>query len=163
MVLAGFRVFLASMPLDPIGIAKVTLPKIELVAEGVSTSGTLGEVEEIAIGQTKAYKVEVEFENLESNEFDLMNPYGVDLIFRGSVQSRFGSRAIKVYIKGKSTSLDLGSFENGKKMGSKLEFTTPYLHIEINGKEVFEHDKENLVYKINGIDWLAKLKLDLAL
>lgn len=161
MVLIGMAVFDATRPLNPIGIANVTLPKIEWLTETMDVPG--GEIEIPILGKTKAYKLGIDFTSMQEDHFDLMNPLGVDLIIRGSGQSPLGSRSYKIVTHCFNTTNDLGKFEAGKKMDTKLEFTTHYLKIEVNGKERFEHDKVAQVCKINGIDYDAKVKADLCL
>lgn len=161
MVLLGFAVFKATDPLNPIGIGNVTLSKIEALTETGNVPG--GEIEIPVLGQTKPYKIGIDFSSMQEDQFELMNPLGVDLIFRASAQSPLGSRKIKVVTHCFNTSNDLGKLDTGKKMDTKLEFTTHYLKIEVNGKVMFEHDKVSQVYIVNGIDYLAKLKADLCL
>lgn len=43
-------------------------------------------------------------------------------------------------------------------MDTKITLTTLYILIEVDGKTVVELDKLNEVYKVNGVDVLAKIK-----
>lgn len=143
----------------PIGNAKVELAKIELLTEGHSESGILGEIEMAITGQTKPYKLKVDFTDLEVEQFSLYDPKGINLSFRASRQNKDGtSSPIKIVTKAKMLSLDPGSLENGKKMGTAQEFTTEYYQITIDNKVVFEHDKINHVYLVNGVDHFAEIR-----
>mgnify|MGYP002975857397 FL=1 len=43
-------------------------------------------------------------------------------------------------------------------MDTAITLTTLYILIEVDGKTVVELDKLNEVYKVNGVDVLAKIK-----
>ena len=163
MVLNGFAVYKGNNQLDRLGIVKATMPKIEFNKETVTVAGILGDIKKGGIGNTKEYDVSIEFLNASKEHFDLLDPNGTLLTFRGQIQTTSGTKAMKVVIKAETNGLELGDFEASKKMGTKLEVTTPYLYIEIDGDEVFEHDKENMVYRVKGKDMLLKYKKDLGL
>lgn len=163
MVLNGFAVYKGNNQLDRLGIVKATMPKIEFNKETVTVAGILGDIKKGAVGNTKEYDVSIEFLNASEEHFDLLDPNGTLLTFRGQIQTTSGTKAMKVVIKAETNGLELGDFEPSKKMGTKIEVTTPYLYIEIDGDEVFEHDKENMVYRVKGKDMLLRYKKDLGL
>lgn len=147
-----------------IGNAKVELPKIELASEGHSEAGVLGEIEMAITGHTKPYKLKIDFTDLEVEQFELYDPKGIDLSFRGSRQNKDGTTTpIKAVTKAKMLVLDPGSLENAKKMGTAQEFTTEYYQLTVGSKVVFEHDKINMVYLVNGVDHLANIRKDIGL
>lgn len=161
MILQAFRTFIEGVIF--LGTSKVTLPKLDFLTETETGDAILGETEVVALGQTKVIKVPIELSHLDEKGFALLNPKGVNLTFRGAKQGEFGVVPYKVCIKGKLTSMELGDFETAKKMGSKIEVITDYLSVDINGINVLELDKRNYVYKVNGIDMLAELKIALAI
>lgn len=161
MLLQAFRAFIEDSLF--LGTSKVTLPKLEFLSETVTGDGILGETEVIALGQTKVIKIPIELTNLEEKAFLLLNPTGINLTFRGAKQMESRIQPIKVVVKGKLTSFELGDFETAKKMGSKVELITDYLSIDMDGVNVLELDKKNYVYKVNGVDMLAELKLALTI
>lgn len=59
----------------------------------------------------------------------------------------------------KNPAVTLRFFEmTGKLYPPKITLTTLYILIEVDGKTVVELDKLNEVYKVNGVDVLAKIK-----
>lgn len=163
MVLNGFAVFKGNNHLDRHGLVKVTMPKIEFNKETVNVAGILGDIKKGGIGNTKEYDLSIEFLNASEEHFDLLDPNGTLLTFRGQLQTISGTKAMKVVIKAEANGLELGDFETSKKMGTKLDVTTSYLYIEIDGEEVFEHDKDNNVFRVRGKDMLLQYKKDVGL
>lgn len=161
MILQMFRTFIEDAVF--LGTSKVTLPKLDFITDTMTGDGILGEKEVVAVGQTKVIKVVIELTNLDERGFVLLNPKGVNLTFRGAKQGDLGVIPYKVCIKGKLTSMELGDFETAKKMGSKIEVVTDYLSVDINSINVLEIDKDNSVFKVNGVDMLAEFKVALAI
>ena len=64
----------------------------------------------------------------------------------------------RVVIKGKSKGFTGGSAKQGQGTGSSVKVEIIYILIEVNNKKKFELDKLNFVYKVNGVDLLAKVR-----
>ena len=61
-------------------------------------------------------------------------------------------------VRGRGGKLTTGKVKAGSSMDTKITLTTLYILIEVDGKTVVELDKLNEVYKVNGVDVLAKIK-----
>ena len=67
-------------------------------------------------------------------------------------------RPMRVVVRGRGGKLTTGKVKAGSSMDTKITLTTLYILIEVDGKTVVELDKLNEVYKVNGVDVLAKIK-----
>lgn len=146
-----------------IGIGEeVTLPDIEMMSESVIVPG--GEVDSPTIGQFASGQVEIPFQSLTKDTFDLMNPLkSVNITLRASQQEMDGNgdvvfTGIRAVFRGRPKTLTAGSIKKGSGTGTSLAIEWTYYLLEIGGKKVVEIDKLNSVFKINGVDILARTK-----
>ena len=146
-----------------IGIGEeVTLPDIEMMSESVIVPG--GEVDSPTIGQFASSQVEIPFQSLTRDTFDLMNPLkSVNITLRASQQEMDGNgnivfTGIRAVFRGRPKTLTAGSIKKGAGTGTSLAIEWTYYLLEIASKKVVEIDKLNSVFKINGADILANTK-----
>jgi hypothetical protein len=66
--------------------------------------------------------------------------------------------SIVVVTKGKVKSFDLGTLKKGGKGEPKVVREITYCKITIGGSAVLELDKYNMVWKLNGVDKLQKVR-----
>lgn len=146
-----------------IGIGEeVTLPDIEMMSESVIVPG--GEVDSPTIGQFASGQVEIPFQSLTQDTFDLLNPLkSVNITLRASQQEMDGNgdvvfTGIRAVFRGRPKTLTAGSIKKGSGTGTSIAIEWTYYLLEINSKKVVEIDKLNSVFKINGVDILARTK-----
>lgn len=146
-----------------IGIGEeVTLPDIEMMSETVIVPG--GEIDSPTIGQFTSGQVEIPFQSLTMDTFNLMNPLkSVNITLRASQQEMDGSgninfTGIRAVFRGRPKTLTAGSIKKGSGTGTSLAIEWTYYMLEIGGVKVVEIDKLNSVFKINGVDILAQSK-----
>ena len=144
---------------------EVTLPDFEGLTETISGPGILGEIDEPLLGHFGASEIEVPFRTLNDEMFDLLaQGQAVNLTLRMSTQAIVESTMAtdfmpsRVVIKGKSKGFTGGSAKQGQGTGSSVKVEIIYILIEVNNKKKFELDKLNFVYKVNGVDLLAKVR-----
>lgn len=144
---------------------EVTLPDFEGLTETISGPGILGEIDEPLLGHFGASEIEVPFRTLNEEMFDLLaQGQAVNLTLRMSTQAIVESTMAtdfmpsRVVIKGKSKGFTGGSAKQGQGTGSSVKVEIIYILIEVNNKKKFELDKINFVYKVNGVDLLAKVR-----
>lgn len=146
-----------------IGIGEeVTLPDIEMLSETVIVPG--GEVDSPTIGQFASGQVEIPFQSLTEDIFGLMNPLkSTNITLRASQQEMNGNgdivfRGIRAVFRGRPKTLTPGSIKKGSGTSTTLAIEWTYYLLELDGKKMVEIDKLNSVFKINGIDILARSK-----
>lgn len=149
-----------------VGISdEVTLPDFEALTETISGPGFLGEIDEPLLGHFGASEIEIPFRTLNEEMFGLLaQGSAVNLTLRMSTQAIQESTMAtdfmpsRVVIKGKSKGFTGGKVKQGNGTGSSVKVEIIYILIEVNGKKKFELDKLNFVYKVNGVDLLAKVR-----
>ena len=67
-------------------------------------------------------------------------------------------QGITIITKGRVKSFELGTLKRGGKGEPKIVRELTYVKIMINGKDVLELDKFNMIWKLNGVDRLQKVR-----
>lgn len=143
--------------------SEITLPNFESMTETIDGAGIAGEVEEVVEGSFGSLETEVTFNNISQQYFDMLAASGL-VTYRVSMQMLNTATqlndfvSIAINISGKVKSFDLGSLKKGGKGEPKIVREITYIRILIDGKNVLELDKYNMIYKINGVDKLAKIR-----
>ena len=75
----------------------------------------------------------------------------------------FRPQQIKVVMRANPKQFTPGNFGTAAKMGTSAEFELIYLNISIEGREYIEIDKFGYKCRINGVDYLKKVRKDLGL
>ena len=65
---------------------------------------------------------------------------------------------MRVVVRGRQKKLTSGSVAQGAAMEASVTVEITYIMIELDGKKRIELDKMNSVYKVNGVDLLAKVR-----
>ena len=144
---------------------EISLPDFEGMTETLSGPGILGEIEEVIIGQFGSMEIEIPFRILDDDAFKIMSPVSVlDLTLRASEQYTVKStgaidyKGMRVVVRGRQKKLASGTIKQGGAMDASVTVEITYIMIEQNGKKKIELDKLNNVYKVNGVDLLAKVR-----
>ena len=135
---------------------EMTLPDFEPSSETVTGAGILG-----YFGNQE---LEIPFRLLDKETADMMDmTKAVQLEIRGAQQTTntegdIEFRPMRVVVRGRGGKLTTGKVKAGSPMDTAITLTILYILIEVDGKTVVELDKLNEVYKVNGVDVLAKIK-----
>ena len=138
----------------------MTLPDFEPSSETVTGAGILGEIDDPTVGYFGNQELEIPFRLLDKETADMMDmTKAVQLEIRGAQQTTNTEGDIEFRpMRGRGGKLTTGKVKAGSSMDTKITLTTLYILIEVDGKTVVELDKLNEVYKVNGVDVLAKIK-----
>jgi len=146
-----------------IGInSEVTLPNLEPITETMSGAGIAGEIEVWVPGHFGPIPIEVPFRIAHQDAYDLLAPGRKTLVLRTAIQSEdlvAGKDVLqgqKVTISGNPKGIDLGKVSPGKAGESKVTLDATYLKVEIDNKVMLEIDKINMIYVVNGVDYLEE-------
>lgn len=143
--------------------SEVTLPSFEYLTETIDGAGIGGEIEEAIEGCFGSLETETSFQNISKEYFNFITETG-QVTYRGSMQvlntatQTNDFESIVVVTKGKVKSFDLGSLKKGGKGEPKIVREVTYCKITIGGSSVLELDKYNLIWKLNGVDRLQKVR-----
>ena len=144
--------------------AEITLPNLEPVTETITGAGIAGEIEAIMAGHFGALNVEIPFRIAHHHAYKLLEPGQKLLVLRTAIQSSDLSsgkdvlEGQRITIGGQPKGIDLGKVAAGKPAESKVTLATTYLKVEIDGEVMIELDKYNMIYVVNGVDHLAKMR-----
>ena len=150
---------------------EMALPDFEPSSETVTGAGILGEIDDPTVGYFSNQELEIPFRLLDKETADMMDmTKAVQLEIRGAQQTTnteglttyqlnfLRLLCMRVVVRGRGGKLTTGKVKAGSSMDTKITLTTLYILIEVDGKTVVELDKLNEVYKVNGVDVLAKIK-----
>lgn len=143
---------------------EMALPDFEASSETVSGAGILGEIDDPTVGHFSNQEIEVPFRVIDQEAVDMLDmTKSVTLTIRGAQQTTNSEgdiefRPMRVVVRGRSKKFSPGKVKAGSTMETKVTLTVLYILIELEGKPILELDKLNEVYKINGIDVLAKVR-----
>ncbi|GAK06034.1 phage major tail tube protein [Geomicrobium sp. JCM 19037] len=147
-----------------LGTVEVTLPSVESPTETMSGAGIAGEFEAPTPGFTSAMQTEVSFRTVTKQNFSLATNADNTLVLRAAkgsydeAQGRIKHRKLKITIRYLPTTIELGSLSSGGTMDGSNTLETLYIKIEEEGEVLAEIDKINMIYMINGVDYLAEIR-----
>lgn len=162
-VIHDFNLYLSGNKLGGV-TGEVALPDFESVTETISGAGILGEFESVIAGRYGSMEQEVPFRVINEDMFKLIDPtVPVELTLRGAIQQTVKATGavdyigMRVVFRGRSKKIAIGTVKQGGPMDSSIALELTYILIEMDGKSKVELDKINGVFKINGVDLLAKV------
>lgn len=152
---------------DYLGVSTADLPEIAYLTNTLKGGGIAGELEGISPGLTQAMTLTLNWRTAEKNAIKLAAPIVHTLDLRGSFQefdvaaNEYVERGIKVTVRGRPLTLALGGLETAATMDASNTFSLTYLKVDIDGGTVLEIDKLNYIFKVNGVDYLARTRANL--
>ncbi len=162
-VINDFNLYLSGNRLGGM-TGEVALPDFEGVTETISGAGILGEFESVIAGRYGSMEQEVPFRVINEDMFKMIDPtVPVELTLRGAIQQTIKATGavdyvgMRVVFRGRSKKIAIGTVKQGGPMDSSIALELTYILIEMDGKSKVELDKINGVFKVNGVDLLAKV------
>lgn len=143
---------------------EVTLPSFEASSETVTGAGVLGEFDDPTVGYFTNMEMEIPFRVLDEEAVDMLDQTkAVQLELRGAQQTTDSNgdiepRQMRVVVRGRTATFDPGKVKAAAGMDTSVTLTVLYILIELDGEVMVELDKINEVFKIRGVDVLAKIK-----
>lgn len=143
---------------------ELPLPSFEGSSETVSGAGVLGEFDDPTVGYFGNMEMEIPFRVLDAEAVEMLDQTkAVHLELRGAQQTTDASgdiefRSMRVVVRGRMASFDPGKLKVGEGMETSVKLTVLYILIEVEDQPMVELDKLNEVFKIRGVDILAKIK-----
>lgn len=153
-----------------LGLADVELPGIEFLSDTLSGAGIAGEIESPVLGLTKAMTVKLKFHTKTRQSLGLLAQKRHLLDLRASLQARAIAKGgelttapEKIVIGGMVKKHSLGKLENAKAQDCEVELDVDYLKLTLDGETMLEVDKFNMVFKVDGVDYLAAVRADIGM
>lgn len=154
---------------DQIGIADITLPKLDAMTETIKGAGLAGEVDSPVLGHYGSMEVELNWRVLYINPLKLAAPEGVHLDLRGANQikdsesGKYRVQPVKVVVRGVPKTTELGKLDVGTGSETKNTIEVDYLKVTVDGKDILELDKYNYICKVDDVDYLSQVREALGL
>lgn len=143
---------------------ELPLPDFEALSETISGAGILGELDDPNVGYFSNMEMEIPFRVVDQESVDMIDmTKAVKLTIRAAQQTTESTgdidfRSMRVVVRGRCKKYSPGKVKAGATMETKLTLTILYIYIEVDGKPMVELDKLNEVFKVKGVDILAKIK-----
>lgn len=143
---------------------EVSLPGFEAASETVSGAGVLGEFDDPTVGYFSNMEMEIPFRVLDEEAVDMLDQTrAVHLELRGGQQTTEADgdiefRPMRVVVRGRMASFEPGKLKAGNGMDTSVKLTILYILIEVEDQPMVELDKLNEVFKVRGVDVLAKIR-----
>lgn len=163
-VIRDFNLYLTGNRLAGL-TGEVPLPDFEAITATISGNGILGEYEAAVPGHFPSMAPEIPFRCINEDYFKMIDPtQPIELTLRGSIQQTdptthgTGEVGMRVIMSGRPKTFAIGTVKQRNGMDSKITPELTRIIVELDGKERVALDKFNSVYRINGIDILAKTR-----
>lgn len=135
---------------------ELPLPDFEATSETISGAGILGEIDDPTVGHFGNQEMEIPFRVLDEEAVDMLDMTNtVHLEIRGAQQvlnSEGGIeyRSLRVVVRGRAVKFKLGKLKASSQMDSSVTLSLTYILIELDGESLFELDKINGKFRVNG-------------
>jgi P2 family phage contractile tail tube protein len=165
--LVNFRCYGGTCALELLGMTDVEQPNFESMTETISGAGIAGEYASPVIGHFSSQTVKLKFRTVTAAALGLLAPVQHLLDIRGSIQVQdpmlgtLSTVPLRVEVRGQPKNAGLSKLEPGKPMDSDLEIECSVIRITLDGVPKIELDKFNMVFKVDGVDYLRGVRLDL--
>ncbi len=147
-----------------LGTTTIELPEFTFLSDTLKAAGIMGEIETAVIGQLSSMAITLNWNAIDPAALRLMKLTPISLDLR-SGQQLFDATSggqkiekIRIAVRGTIKSSNPGTLEIGAGTGGNTVVEVHYIKYVINDKDVLEIDKLNMVYKVDGIDYLAELR-----
>ncbi|OPG98426.1 hypothetical protein B2I21_08735 [Chryseobacterium mucoviscidosis] len=147
-----------------LGNADVTLPSFEAMTTETSGAGIMGSLEIPTPGQYASLTLALAWNTISADAAAMMAAGVVELEIRGAQQS-FDSASqqiiyepLKIVFRGMGKAFESGTLTKNEGTGTSTEMELLYYKKFVNNKEIFEVDKMNYTFKVNGVDQNEAIK-----
>ena len=139
------------------------LPSIEVQTGEIKGAGILGSIDMPVTGQIGSMTFTVNMRSINKNAANLAKPgvQNIELRFARDTVSADGQtipEGAKIFISGINKKYDPGKVEPPTTMDGSIDYEVIRYRQVINGVETLLIDKRNYIYKINGVDYMQKVR-----
>lgn len=152
---------------DELGLAEGTIPALEAMTSEVKGAGIAGVVESPVLGHFNSTNFTLTWRTPTSKFMKLFDHVTNNLELFAALQMYdsglgiYRTVQLHVYMKAITKTSTPGNLTVGDNMDTQTEFEVLYMKIYLDGKERVEMDKINYIYKVDGIDRLAEVRVAL--
>lgn len=164
--LVNFRCY-AGPAAEFLGMTDVELPSFEAMTETISGAGIAGEYASPVLGHFASQTVKLKWRTITAAALSLLAPVRQVFDVRGSIQLQdpglglLVTQALRVECTGQVKSQNPGKLEPGKVMGVETDVELAVVRISLDNVPIIELDKFNMIFRVNGVDYLQKVRTDM--
>lgn len=142
---------------------EVTLPTMTLKSETLNLAGFAGDLDSPTEGQFESAQIEITFSNISKQSLALLQDDTKPIVLRGAqefINKESGTKEFKgrvITVKGMTKAVNFGSLTVGGYGNPSITKEITYYKDEVDGETIFEMDKINYKYVVNGVDKGAKI------
>lgn len=146
------------------GTSTIDLPELNYINAEVSGAGIAGDFNMVSPGMLDNLEMTLHWRTIHGDLSKLFAFKAHTLTLRGAMNNYETSRgtlsqpAIKIVVRGLPQKMTLGKFERASETESESTLNLDYIKITVGKKAIFEYDKMNFVFKVNGVDYLENTK-----
>jgi uncharacterized protein len=147
-----------------IGMADVTLPNLQNLTDELKGAGLGGAINVPVVGHYQDWSCTMNFHTITKEGVELMRQDGQKIEARAGIQYMdAGTHALSIgawrFVLGVlPRGFDLGKLEVGTKSSNAVEVAVIYIKGVLDGAEMFELDKINLIARVLGTDYAASIR-----
>ena len=139
------------------------LPSLENQTSELKGAGIMGSIDLPSTGQIGPMSFAMSSRSINKKSAELAKPgvQNIELRFVKDTLNADGQKVpegTKVYIAGVLKKMDPGKVESSATNDSSLEFEVLRYRQVIEGVEVLLIDKRSYIYKVNGVDYMEKIR-----
>ncbi len=139
------------------------LPSIETQTSELKGAGILGSIDMPVTGQIGSMTLSLSTRSINKNGANLAKPgvQNLELRFARDTVTASGEtvpQGAKIFLTAVNKKYDPGKVENNSTMDGSIDFEVLRYRQVIDGKETLLIDKQNYIYKVNGIDYMQKVR-----
>ena len=146
------------------GMSEATLPEVNYLVQEISGAGISGNMESIILGHVEAMTLVLNFRTVTRDAIALLEPREHELELRVAQQHKLSERArsevigLKHVFVAKPKSFKPGSLAPMTPADASGEYAIYYWKMSIAGRRTLEIDIRNMIYFINGRDYLDEVR-----
>jgi P2 family phage contractile tail tube protein len=147
-----------------LGVADATLPDITMEADDLKGAGLAGTLNIPVIGQTSDLTTTINFHDQTSDTFGYLWQVGQQVTLMGALQQYDSSTGdllivpLRVVMQTLPKKYTMGKFEPGTKSGMSVELSITAFGVWYNNVQTVNIDKINMIFEVNGVDYLAAVR-----
>ena len=152
---------------DLLGIAEGELPNLEAMTETISGAGIAGEIDSVTLGHFSSMGLSLTWRNI-TDAFVRLAAHRTHELYLYAAHQDYDAgmgiyipKAIALFVKAIPKTANIGNLVVASLSDTQTEFEVLYLKLEINGVERIELDKLNYIFKVDGVDYLAGVRVAL--
>lgn len=166
--LNDFRIY-ANGSGEKTGVADLQLPSFEAMTDTVNGAGIAGEYDSPNIGHFQSMKLTINWRLITGEITEFLKPQMINVDCRlanqeyNPTKGKHEFKANRVVVRGIPTKNDLGKAEKGAANDGSTEIEIHYIKVQREGKTLVELDKDNYIYIVDGVDYMADIRAALGM